>query len=70
MTYLISKSKLNDIYFKKYNNLFNYSYTKFNLINLNLLFNFINTDNNTICKISFNNFDLKHITIFSPLFIV
>ena len=57
MTYLISKSKLNDIYFKKYNNLFNYSYTKFNLINLNLLFNFINTDNNTICKISFNNFD-------------
>jgi hypothetical protein len=47
-------SKLNDKYYKKYKNLFNYNINKFNLINTTLLFNLFIRDDNTLCKYSFN----------------
>jgi len=56
MNNLFTKSIVNDKYYIKFKYLFNYTFLKFNLINLNILFNFIHRDDNKIC-----NFDLnKH----------
>ena len=51
---IISKSICNDKYYCKYKYLFNYSYDKFNLINQNILYNFLlltNFGGNKICNI-------------------
>ena len=51
---IISKSICNDKYYDKYKYLFNYSYNKFNLINKNILFNFMLQNifgGNKICNI-------------------
>ena len=47
-----NKIKLNDKYYNKYKYLFNYSYEKFNLINNNILYNFI-FNGKKICNIDF-----------------
>ena len=55
---IISKSICNDKYYKKYTYLFNYSYDKFNLINKNILYNFMLQNEfggNKIC-----NIDMKY----------
>ena len=57
MDKLIIKSKLDDKYYIKYKNLFNYSSVKFNLINTYLLFNFVFSDNNKLCNYLFDKFD-------------
>jgi hypothetical protein len=57
MDKLIIKSKLDDKYYIKYKNLFNYSSVKFNLINTYLLFNFVFFDNNKLCNYLFDKFD-------------
>ena len=67
MNNIITKSKLDDKYFKKYNLLFNYSVFKFDYINKNLLFNFIFTDNNTLCNKYILNFDYN--TYYSNIFL-
>ena len=67
---LISKSIFNDKYFKRYNNIFHYKYTKFNLINNYILYNLVlkNYSINNICnfkliydyyKQTYNNIILK-----------
>jgi len=45
--------KLNDKYYTKYNYLFNYSSVKFNIINLNLLFNYTFSNDASLCNKSF-----------------
>ena len=57
MNNIIIFKNLNDKYFKKYTNVFNYSYLKFNLINNYLLFNFIYNNDNKICNYKFNKFN-------------
>jgi hypothetical protein len=57
MNNVIIKSKLNDKYYKKYKYLFNYSSLSFDYINKYLLFNFIFTDNNTLCNKYILKFD-------------
>ena len=52
MNYNFNKIKLNDKYKNKYKYLFNYSYSKFNLINNNILYNFI-FNGKKICNIDF-----------------
>ena len=54
-------SKLNDKYYNKYRNLFNYDENKFKLINTTLLFNATVTDNHTICKYSFSKYNYHDI---------
>ena len=51
------KSKLNDKWYKKYKTLFNYDIKKFNFINIKLLFNFIYTDDSTLCNYNFENYN-------------
>jgi len=55
-------NQINDKYYKKYNYLFNYTYNKFNIINQNLLFNYLNYNNTNICNIKFiySNIDQQY----------
>ena len=46
--------KINDKYYKNYKYLFNYSNIKFNIINQNILFNYL-YNNKNICNIDFKN---------------
>ena len=65
MNKLIIKSKLNDKYYKKYKNLFNYNKNKFNLINETLLYNLTYTDDATLCKYSF--YKINYHTIYGNI---
>ena len=57
MNNLITKSKLNDKYYKKYKYLFNYLSKKWNIINKILLFNNIYSFDNIYCNYIFNEID-------------
>ena len=75
---MYKKIYLNDKYYLKYKYLFNYNNNNFNIINQNLLFNFIlsnNNNNNLLCKLKFKysfyeqsyiNIVLKNNYIFMP----
>ena len=52
MSLSFKKNYINDNYFKKYKNLFNYSNSKFNVINNNIIYNFL-FENKKICEYIF-----------------
>ena len=60
-----SKLKLTDYYFLKYNYLFKYNYTKFDLINYNIIFNYVVKKTNKFCNINYklNVINYLHILV-------